>query len=247
MRVDRKDEGGPQKPTGAKEPFRKVLDGPRAGQATSPPPQPGPKVATAAARTSVAPPALRALAAATQAVKLGEARTQATHQVQQRVQHRAEGLEANQERQQQRVLELIRCELSRDAPQEARRDPSPLPDARVLPERGGPPRDPAADSQVSGAGAASSAVGGKSESPKVEAAAAIELVQRVELFLRSARPAMALQLDGALARVELERTGKNQVALSIQGRAGPPSADELARIREELRARGIEVTALRAR
>lgn len=78
---------------------------------------------------------------------------------------------------------------------------------------------------------------------RAEQAAA--LIERIETFVRSSRPALALTLNNSLgARVEIERLGPGQVALKLIGQKGPPSADAVARIRDELRARGLKVGAL---
>ncbi len=82
-------------------------------------------------------------------------------------------------------------------------------------------------------------------SPALKAQAAVELVRRIEVFLKTDRPALALTVAGALsARVEVERTGKGEVALRIQGMKGPPPAEDIARIRDELRSRGLKVSSL---
>ncbi|MBI3185828.1 MAG: hypothetical protein HYZ28_27135 [Myxococcales bacterium] len=77
------------------------------------------------------------------------------------------------------------------------------------------------------------------------AASAIALIEKIERFLKSHRPALALTLDDAIAaRVEIERTGPKEVALRIQGRNGPPAPEDLSRIREEIRTRGLKLSAL---
>jgi hypothetical protein len=84
-----------------------------------------------------------------------------------------------------------------------------------------------------------------SPSPEARSRAAVELVRRIETFLGSDRPALALTVEGALqARVEVERTGRKQVALRIRGSRRPPRAEDVERIREELRARGIRLSSL---
>jgi hypothetical protein len=75
---------------------------------------------------------------------------------------------------------------------------------------------------------------------------AVALIERIETFVRSSRPALALTLNNSLgARVEIERLGPGRVALKLIGQKGPPGADVVSRIRDELRARGLEVGALR--
>jgi hypothetical protein len=81
--------------------------------------------------------------------------------------------------------------------------------------------------------------------PQVKAAQAAALIERIEVFVRSQRPALALTLNNSLgARVEIERLGKGEVALRLIGQNGPPSPEAVSRIREELTARGLKVGAL---
>jgi hypothetical protein len=54
-----------------------------------------------------------------------------------------------------------------------------------------------------------------------------------------------LTVEGALrARVEVERTGRREVSLRIRGAGRPPRTEDVERIREELRARGIGLSSL---
>jgi hypothetical protein len=81
---------------------------------------------------------------------------------------------------------------------------------------------------------------------QVKAAQAVALIEKIELFVKSTqRPAIALTLNNALgARVEIERVGPREVSLKLVGQHGPPSPDAVSRIREELQARGLKVSAL---
>jgi hypothetical protein len=75
--------------------------------------------------------------------------------------------------------------------------------------------------------------------------AAVELIEKIEVFVKSQRPALAMRLGGALeATVEVERTGTREVALRIQGRRGPLPSEDVARIRDALAARGLKLSAL---
>ena len=79
--------------------------------------------------------------------------------------------------------------------------------------------------------------------PRVQGA--LQLVERIEVFLRYGRPQLALSVGGLLrAEVLLERTGPLEVAVTIRGRNGPPPPHELARIREGLRHRGLRLSSL---
>ena len=76
-------------------------------------------------------------------------------------------------------------------------------------------------------------------------AQAVELIEKIEVFVKSQRPALALTLNNSLgARVEIERIGPREVALKVVGTDGPPKAEDLGRIREEMKARGLKVSAL---
>jgi hypothetical protein len=73
----------------------------------------------------------------------------------------------------------------------------------------------------------------------------LAVVERVELFLRSQRPALALQLGGAWAtRVELERTAPGEVALTVVAPKGAPAHAELSMLRQALQARGVRLSRL---
>ncbi len=81
--------------------------------------------------------------------------------------------------------------------------------------------------------------------PPARAEQAMALIERIETFVRSSRPALAVTLNNSLgARVEIERLGPGRIAIKLVGQRGPPSADTVSRIREELRARGLSVAAL---
>ncbi len=80
---------------------------------------------------------------------------------------------------------------------------------------------------------------------EVKAASAVELIEKIEVFVKSQRPGLAITLDGSLgARVEIERLGPKEVAIRVVGKNGPPAPEDIGRIREEMRARGLKVGAL---
>ncbi|HEX8538873.1 MAG TPA: hypothetical protein VF664_15490, partial [Cystobacter sp.] len=86
---------------------------------------------------------------------------------------------------------------------------------------------------------------GAASSGETRVQATLELIEKIEVFVRSQRPALAMRLGGALeATVEVERTGPREVALRIQGHRGPLPRENLARLQEELAARGLRLTAL---
>lgn len=79
--------------------------------------------------------------------------------------------------------------------------------------------------------------------PRATQAAA--LIERIDTFVKSQRPALALTLNNSLgARVEIEKLGPGRIALKLIGQRGPPSAETVTRIRDELQARGLTVGAL---
>lgn len=77
------------------------------------------------------------------------------------------------------------------------------------------------------------------------AAQAVALIEKIEVYVKAGRPAMALGLHGSLgARVEIERVGRGQVALRLLGAKTPPTRETLKQLRAELAARGLEVRSL---
>ena len=83
------------------------------------------------------------------------------------------------------------------------------------------------------------------QTAELRANQAAALIERIDTFVRSQRPALALTLNNSLgARVEIERLGPGRIALRLIGRNGPPHADTVNRIRDELTARGLKVGAL---
>ncbi|MEW5740707.1 MAG: hypothetical protein AB1938_17400 [Myxococcota bacterium] len=148
-------------------------------------------------------------------------------------QQEAKGLESTASALQKvdaRVLSLIVKELEasfeKEPPQASRAANT---DGRQQPFNTEPTRSPAP---------------GPADAP-ARAEQAVALIERIETFVRSARPALALTLNNSLgARVEIERLGPGKVALKLVGQRGPPSADAVARIRDELQARGLKVGAL---
>ncbi len=80
----------------------------------------------------------------------------------------------------------------------------------------------------------------KIEAPaETKAAQASALIEKIEHFVRSNRPGLSLTLHHSLgARVELERLGPKELSVKLFGK---PSAEAVGKIREELRARGLNV------
>jgi len=80
----------------------------------------------------------------------------------------------------------------------------------------------------------------------VRAAQAVELIEKIETFMKDSRtPSIALTLNNSLgAKVEIERVGPREVALKVIGHKGPPRAEDIGRIRDEMAAHGLKVSAL---
>jgi len=95
-------------------------------------------------------------------------------------------------------------------------------------------------SPMPGVSAAVPASGGRVER-------ALALVERIERFVRSGRPSLALTLGGSTpARLEVQRVARGAVALRLSS-ARPPPASELRDLRQALEARGLSVRSLDVR
>ena len=162
---------------------------------------------------------------------------------------RTEAQAVSQERTEHRVSELISRELARELPAE----PAPASTARAATPLAEPARGASQSEGLALTGearlhvSASSTAPAEATGPQTQVQAAMELIEKIELFVRSQRPALRMSLGGPLAAtVEVERTAPREVALRIQGRQGPLAQEDLARIREGLEARGLRLRSLRA-
>ncbi|NTX35346.1 hypothetical protein HUA78_12920 [Myxococcus sp. CA033] len=160
---------------------------------------------------------------------------------------RGEAQASNQERTEHRLTDLLARELSREprvptsAPlkTESTLAPPEAPRLAASPESTGTEgRMP-----VTGAGSAA-----RSEAPPTSRVdSALELIERIEVFVKSQRPALSISVRGTLdATVEVERTGPREVVLRIQGHHGPVPTQDVARLRDALEARGLKLRSLRA-
>lgn len=108
----------------------------------------------------------------------------------------------------------------------------------------GPVPSPPQQQAVASVTPISQAAAAKNEA-EVKAASAVELIEKIEAFVKSQRPGIAITLNSSLgARVEIERLGPKEVAIRLVGKNGPPAPEDIGRIREEMRARGLKVAAL---
>jgi hypothetical protein len=162
---------------------------------------------------------------------------------------RTEAQSTNQQRTEHRLSELIFRELTR----QLREDP-----AMGLPsQRAAPPVEPSREASpveaLPTAGAPRLArepehlAPPEAPTPEAKVQATVQLIEKLELFIQSQRPALRMSLGWPLsAMVEVERTGPREVALRIQGRHGPLAREDLARIREAMGVRGLKLRSLRA-
>jgi hypothetical protein len=174
----------------------------------------------------------------TEAQRLGTVRGEATAQAQERTEHR--------------LGDLVARELSRELRAASPPVSEPRPGA-AIPDPGRSPAgvEPSTAELRVTAGALAGGTGASSAEgepvPAARAEAALELIERIEVFVKSQRPALSLSLRGTLdATVELERTGPREVAVRLQGRKGPVPGEDLARLRDALEARGLRLSALRS-
>jgi hypothetical protein len=160
-----------------------------------------------------------------EADRLSEVRAQHAEVAQTRTLHRSEQLEGVSDKLNDRVVDLIANELV----------------TSMTP----PPAQAEANNVVPINAYAAGAQQERSADPKTRSEQATALIEKIETFVKSQRPALALTLNNSLGlKVEIERLGPKEVALRLVGHRGPPTPDTVARIREEITARGLKVGAL---
>ncbi|MBN8232914.1 hypothetical protein JYK02_35915 [Corallococcus macrosporus] len=141
-----------------------------------------------------------------------------------------------------RASELLAREVERSFRAEPRPLPAPSRDDR-------PPEVPSRAPTIEGPRLASGSVegAGPASPPVAQVESTLALIEKIEVFVKSQRPALGLSLRGALeATVEVERTGPREVAVRIQGRHGPVPTEDVARLRDALEARGLRLSVLQA-
>jgi hypothetical protein len=138
------------------------------------------------------------------------------------------------------LAQAIRRDLMRPESRRGEAVSTPPSLERAVADRPAPTVEPGAH-----ASEGMTAAGKPSGPPGAEAAErALELVEQVQMFLRSGRPALSLTLRGAMAgRVEVQRVGAGKVALRFESRRRP-GASELATMRAELQRRGLTVQSM---
>ncbi|NVJ07817.1 hypothetical protein HUW63_21550 [Myxococcus sp. AM001] len=261
MKVDSREPtpgSGQTKSSADAERFKKALDEADA-RSTPPRPQRAGLRPPGAARAGPTPPLLARAAgpvltaqrgAVSSPESLGLQRQAMNVEVQRLGTVRSEAQALGQERSEHRLHDFIAHELSKElrpalpAQPEARPAPGPPPpeSQRPLPEPTGAQSATAVTTSAGGAHAPAEDV-----NPAARAEAAMALIERIEVFVKSQRPALSMSLRGHLdATVEVERTGPREVSLRIQGRHGPVAAEDLSRLRDALESRGLKLSALRA-
>jgi hypothetical protein len=251
MKVDGRNEAAPARPASDKGRFQEVLKktGPEAvkapvwgGQVARSPGGPSRATMGTLATTGMARTPQKGAFASSE--HLGQVRQGLNTEAHRLRDVRGEAHQTNQERMQQRVTDLIARELAREPHAEPVAPPSPPsppggPEASALPSQVEP--DSAAGEPHTGGVQAAAA---DAPNPEARVQATLELIEKLEIFVKSQRPALAMRLGGALdATVEVERTGTREVALRIQGHRGPLSPEDAARIRDALAARGLKLSA----
>lgn len=242
-------------------PFKLLLDEVRQAQRTPPGLQPKKPVTSAPARpapavaasstTSVgqAAPAVARARVEAEARRLGDVRAHHAATVEQAVTTRAQGALAAQEATSTRTQHVEQTETASatravDAiVRELVNEFETRSGGAASPKVGNPLQPISASNEVPFS--VSQAAAPQAQKPEVRAAQAAALIERIDVFVRSQRPALALTLNNSLgARVEIEKLGPGRIALRLVGQNGPPSPDTVSRIREELKARGLTVGAL---
>ncbi|WP_434380554.1 hypothetical protein [Melittangium boletus] len=176
---------------------------------------------------------------------LGQVRRGASAEAHRLGDTRAEAHQTHQTRVLHRLGEL----LAHEAAREPGGDPGSTPLASRGPLPAAPPSAVEAPTGAPSPGsegpAASRSAGGTDAAPSPRLQATLALIEKLEVFVKAQRPALALHLGGGFdATVEVERTGPREVALRIQGRHRPLAPADLARLREALGARGLSLSAL---
>ncbi len=138
---------------------------------------------------------------------------------------RSERAELLTEKQENRLLEALGRELTQQEPPPP--PPRPIEGVGLSPQ--GAPSTPSPTQTP--------------ERPGVTAA--LQLVEKIETFMKANRPGLSLTLNNALGtKAEIVRVGPKEISVRLLGRNGPVDAQALSRIREELASRGLNVRQL---
>jgi hypothetical protein len=253
MKVNGRNEEAPARPASESGRFQEALKKapPQAAKAPARPAPPARNTgaATRGATGTVAAPGLartpqRGAFASTE--HLGQVRQGLNAEAHRLRDVRGEAQQSSQERMHQRLTDLVARELAR----EPRAGPVPPRSPLMSPGAETPPPASPVEALSAAGGTSRGGVEGAATrapepaNPEARVQAALELIEKIEVFVKSQRPALAMRLGGALnATVEVERTGEREVALRIQGHQGGLPQKELLRIREALAERGLKLSA----
>ena len=162
---------------------------------------------------------------------------------------RADTQAASHEKTEHRFLELVSQELMlhwRSEPHPGL-SPQSAPSPRQAPGKAGPEEGVAEAVACRPSEGAGGPIPAEAPDPRPKVQATLQLIEKIELFAQSQRPALRMSLGWPLsAMVEVERTGPREVSLRIQGRHGPLAQEDLGRIREAMGARGLRLRSLEA-
>jgi hypothetical protein len=179
--------------------------------------------------------------ASSASVLRGQARVEMDVSARHRVADGAAASEQASARLDGRATELLRAALRAEVL--TRSEPPSSPRAAPPPAReAGRPAEGVGSITAGATGAAAPA-----SIPEQRIERAMALVERIERFVRSGRPALALTLHGGLAgRLELQRVAPGAISIRLSS-ARPPSSDALGELRQALEARGLSVRSLETR
>ncbi|HSP80991.1 MAG TPA: hypothetical protein VLQ93_20885, partial [Myxococcaceae bacterium] len=232
MKVNGRDEAAPARPAPDKGRFQQALQrtgkgkeaGKGPGRPGALPPAPGaqrpgtpsapPRVSAGAGPTRLLPTGTQVAAGPARlfaggsfasAEHLGQVRQKLQVEVHRLQEVRSESHQVSQERGEQRMTELLSRELARElraepAPRSTPHPPGPEPTASPAPQEATSALE---ETRAGGAGRAPLELR-DTKSPEARLQATLELVERIEVFVKSQRPALSLKLGGALdATVEV--------------------------------------------
>jgi hypothetical protein len=163
------------------------------------------------------------------AKQLGQVRQESLGLTQNQNQTRSTALHHHEDKTRKRAIELIGSALKNDA------DGDDRPKNINLTQNQTPPMQPLQTPATK-----------METATNLKAEQALALIEKIEVFVKSQRPSMALTLNNSLGtKVEIERVGPKQIALKLLGQKGPVSVETVSRIKDELARRGLTVTSFR--
>lgn len=144
-----------------------------------------------------------------------------------------------------RAVDLLSTALRAEETARSERAPGMVAGTAAPPAFLGPSGAVGSLTPVSGGASATTAAPHLASEGRIERALA--LVERIERFVRSGRPSLALTLRGSVAgELEVQRVARGAITLRLSS-PRPPSASELGELRQALEARGLSVRSFEAR